>query len=249
MKKTLFFVVIVLVIIGVFYFVYKKEAIAPVAPMSLTKNDETATVPKPGQTEYCFASFGTPDKNGNYDIDTMRMILDGSAAKGELNILPGGKDSMTGEFEGTVSAPDSITKKRMADLWWFSLEVGNPAKEQLKIIFDNNAASVGFGEMVDQDGVYVYKDPKNISYNLNIQKIACSDLTERANVVNYLQDNIEALSPVKPTLGGSWYILSMTVNLEKNSGTVVYEDGHSQESKTFTYTVDKNGGVTGMIIK
>ncbi len=248
MKKALFFIVIILVVFGIFCFVFNKEAIAPV--VSFVQNETKNFVPQKITTaEYCYANIGVPDENGNYDIDTLRLILNGDKVKGELNILPGGKDSKTGEFEGTVSTADSITKKSTADLWWFSLEVGNPAKEQLKIIFDNNVASVGFGEMINQGGVYVYKDPKNISYNLNISKIACLNLTKRGSVVNYLQDNIETLSPVKPILGGSWYILYETIDLEKNSGTVVYEDGHAQEKRTFTYTTDKNGVVTGMIIK
>jgi hypothetical protein len=250
MKKVIFFVAIILIIIGIFYFVNKKEAIAPVVNDSASENDQTIIPPETTQVEYCYASFGIPDKNGYYDIDTLRLILDGDKAKGELNMLPGEKDSKTGEFEGTMGAVDSVTKMRTADLWWFSLAEGNLVKEQLKIIFDNDKASIGFGEMVDRgDGVYVYKNLENISYTLDIPKIACLDLTVRANVENYLRDNIAQLSPVKPVLGGSWYVLSMTVDLEKNTGTVVYEDGHIQENKTFSYTVDEKGAVTGMIIK
>lgn len=248
MKKVLLFVVIGLAILVVFCFVYYREAITPV--VSFVQNEAQNLTPKnTGSVELCFASFGTPDKNGFYDIDTLRLILDGDKVKGELNMLPGGKDSKTGEFEGIVGAVDKIAMARTADLWWFSLAEGNSIKEQLKIIFDENKASVGFGEMVDRgDGVYVYKDVKNISYTLNIPKIACLNLIVRANVENYLQDNIAELSPVKPILGGSWYIISKTVDLEKKSGTVVYEDGHIQESKTFSYTVDEKGAVTSMII-
>ncbi len=249
MKKVLIFVVAVLIILGVFYFVYKNEAVAPAVVPPITDGVDLTEKPEGALTEYCYASFGTPDKNGYYDINTLRIILDGEKARGELNTLPGGKDSMTGEFEGTVSAPDDEGGARTANLWWYSLSEGTFVKGELKIIFDNQKASVGFGEMIDRgDGVYVYKNPENLSYSLNISKITCLDLTERANVENYLQDNIAELSPVKPVLGGSWYILWMTVDLEKNTGTVAYEDGHIQENKTFSYTVDENGTVTSMII-
>ncbi|MFA6301215.1 MAG: hypothetical protein WC609_02605 [Candidatus Paceibacterota bacterium] len=249
MKKVLFFVVIIFIIIGVFYFINKKEAIAPVVvPPSAT--DTKSTTVDTGPAELCFAKFGTPDKNGYYDKYTLRMILDGGKVTGELNLLPAEKDKKTGEIEGTVSAVDKTTMTRTADLWWYASAEGMNVKEQLKIIFGEGTSSIGMGEMVDRgDGVYVYKDLKNISYTLNLTDVACADLVERANVENYLVDSIADLSPVKPVLGGSWYVVSMTVNLEKNTGTVVYEDGHIQENKTFSYTVDEKGVVTGMIIK
>jgi hypothetical protein len=139
---------------------------------------------------------------------------------------------------------------RTADLWWYASAEGMNVKEQLKIIFGEGTAGVGMGEMVDRgDGVYVYKDLKNISYTLSLTDVACADLVERANVENYLVDSIADLSPVKPVLGGSWYVVSMTVNLEKNTGVVVYEDGHVQENRTFSYAVDEKENVISMIIK
>ena len=73
-------------------------------------------------------------------------------------------------------------------------------------------------------------------------------LTERENVENYLSDNISTLSPVKAVLGGTWYVLASTIDLEKKSGTVTYEDGHIQEKKNFTYTVNEKGEVVSLII-
>jgi len=75
-----------------------------------------------------------------------------------------------------------------------------------------------------------------------------SDLTERKNVENYLSNNISTLSPVKAVLGGTWYVLASTIDLEKKSGTVTYEDGHIQEKKNFTYTVNEKGEVVSLII-
>src|SRR3989338_8473338 len=74
------------------------------------------------------------------------------------------------------------------------------------------------------------------------------NLAERANVENYLRENISKLSPVEAVLGGTWYVVSATVDLEKNSGTVVYEDGHIQETKNFSYTTDEKGEVVSLTI-
>jgi len=74
------------------------------------------------------------------------------------------------------------------------------------------------------------------------------DLIEKENVETYLKTNIVTLSPVKAVLGGTWYVVSMTVDLEKNSGTVTYEDGHVQEKKNFSYTTNEKREVVGMTI-
>jgi hypothetical protein len=248
MKKILPIVFGMIVILGVFYFINKKEAVAPVVP-PVTTNDVAVSPVTTNTAELCFAKFGTPDKYGSYDKYTLRLILNGEKVTGELNLLPAEKDSKTGEIEGTVSAVDKVMMARTADLWWFSFAEGMNVKEQLKIIFGEGTASVGFGEMVDRgDGVYVYKDSKNISYSLNLTDVSCLDLTERASVESYLKENISKLSPVKAVLGGTWYVVSNTVNLEKNSGTVVYEDGHIQETKNFSYTTNEKGEVVNLTI-
>lgn len=245
MKKILLFVVIIAIILGVFYFINKKEAIPIVLPVVVSP-----VVNEKEQTEFCFAKFGTPDSDGNYDKYTLRLMLDGDKARGELNFLPKEKDTKTGEFEGIVSAVDKTMMGRTADLFWFTSAEGMNVKEQLKIIFGEGNASIGFGEMVDRgDGVYVYKDVKNISYNLNLTDVACTDLVERASVENYLRDNIKTLSPVKPVLGGTWYVVSLTIDLIKNSGTVVYEDGHIQEKRNFLYTTNEKHEVVSLTIK
>lgn len=76
-----------------------------------------------------------------------------------------------------------------------------------------------------------------------------TDLSEVENVEDYLRKNIETLSPVKAVLGGTWYIISMRVDPEKNSGTIVYEDGHIQEKRNFLYTVNDKREVLSLTIK
>jgi hypothetical protein len=252
MKKTALVIIIVGIVLGIFYFLNKKEAVAPVVVSPDTTNTKPADIIKDTKqpTELCFAKFGVPDKYGSYDKYTLRLILDGDKATGELNFLPAEKDKKTGEIEGTVDPVDKATMSRTANLWWFTLAEGMSVKEELKVIFGEGTASVGLGEMVDRgDGVYVYKNPKNIFYTLNLTDLPCLDLTERANVENYLHDNIVELSPIKAVLGGTWYVVSDTVDLGKNSGTVTYEDGHIQEIKNFTYTTNEKGEVLSLIIK
>ena len=70
----------------------------------------------------------------------------------------------------------------------------------------------------------------------------------KQNVENYLRENISKLSPIKAVLGGTWYVVSITTDLEKNSGTVTYEDGHIQETKTFSYTTNDKGEVVSLVI-
>jgi hypothetical protein len=70
----------------------------------------------------------------------------------------------------------------------------------------------------------------------------------KQNVENYLRENISEISPVKAVLGGTWYVVSDTVDLEKNSGTVEYEDGQISETKNFTYTTNEKGEVLSLII-
>ena len=74
------------------------------------------------------------------------------------------------------------------------------------------------------------------------------DVTIKQNVENYLRNNISILSPIQPVLGGTWYIVSVTIDLSKNSGLVTYEDGHIQEIKNFLYTTNEKGEVVNLTI-
>lgn len=231
MKKTIA-VGVLLIVIGVSYFIFRKdEVLAPV-------------VEEPKGVELCFAKFTEPDENGIYDKYTMRLLLKGDGgteATGELNLIPGEKDTKIGKFEGVAGPVDPNIMARTADLWWDTFAEGMNIKEELKLIFGEGIASIAFGEMVDRgDGVYVYRDSENLNYSLELSDVACSSLTERANVEKYLKDNIITLSPVEAVLGGTWYVNSIVLNLAEKTGTVKYEDGHIQENKVFSYTVNEN---------
>lgn len=65
----------------------------------------------------------------------------------------------------------------------------------------------------------------------------------------YLRTNIKTLAPEQPVLGGSWYVVSVTLNQEQKSGVVVYEDGHIQGKASFSYTIEGENVVLNNIKK
>lgn len=205
------------------------------------------------ETELCFTKFGPKQESGFYDKFTLRLILSGeggSVAVGELSTMPAGKDALSGIFEGVVGPVDVYTMTRTADLWWNVKGEDERNKQQLSIIFGEGIASIGFGEMVDRgDGVYVYKDISAVDYSMQLNDTSCTDLNERESVEKYLLSNIKTLSPISPVLGGTWYVVSIDFDLEKNAGTVVYEDGHIQEKRVFTYEIDGESEITKFIIQ
>lgn len=202
--------------------------------------------------ELCFGLFTPPNEQGFSDKYTLRMLLDNENGKvsGDLKFLPGEKDSKVGKYEGTVTAVDRASMSRTIDAFWDTFGEGISAKEQIKIIFGEGTASIGAGELVDRgDGVYVYKNPNNLQYGLQLSDIACKDLITRDYIEAYMQKNISTLSPVKAVLGGTWYVIGVSTDLAKNSGTVVYEDGHVQEKRIFNYEISNLGEVVNLKIK
>lgn len=248
--KTLKYVLVILFFAVVVFLVVRKKPVVepiPVPPVEVIPGEQGGDLEGVVKSaELCFAKFGTPNKTGFYDRYTLRMLIDGDKVTGELNFLPAEKDSKVGEIEGTVGPVDKVMMARTANLWWYAQAEGTSVKEELRIIFGEGTASIGFAEMVDRgDGVYIYKKGAKINYTLELNDVACSDFTERSNVEEYLKENIAELSPVAPVLGGKWYYVSATIDTYNNSGVVIYEDGHIQEKRNYTYTT----GVKGEIIK
>lgn len=72
--------------------------------------------------------------------------------------------------------------------------------------------------------------------------------TQGASVEDYLTRNIDKISPIKAVLGGVWHVVSVSIDFEHKTGTVIYEDGHIQAKGSFTYTIDENGMVSSLSI-
>ncbi|MBS3913463.1 MAG: hypothetical protein KG003_03120 [Bacteroidetes bacterium] len=178
------------------------------------------------------------------------MLFNGDKVNGELKFLPAEKDSKLGKFEGTVTEVDEAGSPKIVSAIWEVFAEGTSNKEELRIMLGEGKASIGFGEIVVRgDGVYGYKDPSKIAYSLDLVTIPCGDIDEREIVDNNLRLDIATLSPVKAQLGGTWYVVGVFVDMTKNSGTVVYEDGHTQEKREFVYTTGENNSLTSMMIK
>ena len=210
---------------------------------------------KTAPIELCFAKFGDSADSEFEDKYTLRMVLErkgleGEKVSGELRLLPAETDALVGKFEGTVSAVDKAVMSRTADLVWETEGEGMTAKQEMRIIFELMIAKLGFGEMIlSEDGVYEYKDPAKVDYSLQLGAISCAELNEREAVEKYLWENIATLSPIAPVLGGNWYVVAATLDLENNSGMATYEDGHIQEKRNFTYTLNESGAVASLTIE
>jgi hypothetical protein len=62
---------------------------------------------------------------------------------------------------------------------------------------------------------------------------------EKLFVEKYIRENIKTVAIDEPVLGGSWYVVSININPQTNTGEVVYEDGHIQSEANFTYLYQK----------
>ncbi|MDQ5901539.1 MAG: hypothetical protein QG580_254 [Patescibacteria group bacterium] len=205
----------------------KEEVVFPVV-----KEEESTAI------ELCFYKENLV-KDGLYDKALLKMSLNKDKVSGEFRNLPAETDSKVGEFSGTVSPVIPEMMARIADAWWNSYAEGMNVTEELRIIFGEGTASVGFGEMVDRgDGVYVYKDKENIGYWQDLTDVSCDFLDDKILVEKFIRENIKDLSPEKPVLGGSWYSYNIKVNPQNKSGEFTYEDGHIIGVATFTYERD-----------
>ena len=113
------------------------------------------------------------------DSATLRMEFSGVGGvdvQGRFDFVPAEKDKKTGTIVGTAGPLDQQMMARTAKLMWTASGEGVTNQEELYVIFGEGMASPGFGEMKDRgDGVYVYADPENISYDLNLQQTDCGD--------------------------------------------------------------------------
>lgn len=196
--------------------------------------------PTPEAIDMCY-QYSKDTPSGFADRAWLRMSILGDKVTGEYQNLPAEKDSKIGKFNGTVGKMDPKISGRIADLWWDSLAEGMNVTEQLKIEFGEGSAVALFGEMIDRgDGVYVYKDATKLTPSFQMSQISCDSLDDKIIVEKYIRDNIKTITPEKPVLGGSWYVIYVNINPSLKTGTMTYEDGHIQGSKSFSYVRNNN---------
>ncbi len=97
--------------------------------------------------------------------------------------------------------------------------------------------------------LFVVNKPKEISVPIPVVPTEDNGVQEQALVETYVRDNIKTLAPEQPVLGGSWYVVSITVDAVANTGVVTYEDGHIQGKASFTYTIEGKSVVLNNIKK
>jgi hypothetical protein len=205
-------------------------------------SQEVALVPETSSSQdLCFySSQDTP--RGFSDVAWIRMKQSGSSISGEFKNLPAETDSKVGMFSGIITG--SSMGETTADAWWDTRAEGMSAREQLILKYTDTAIRAGFAEMVDRgDGTYVYKDPNNIPYYKSIPAVSCSWMNAKLSVEEYVRAHINDLAPERPTLGGTWYVVRVSVDPDTNTGSVTYEDGHSQTKGPFRYILNSNGAV------
>lgn len=232
MKKILTYIVIsiiVVIIIVIFVFLLNN------------KNSNIVENPPAGNTiEMCY-QYSKGTSAGFVDRAWLKMSILGDKVTGEYQNLPAEKDSKVGKFTGTVGLMDPKISGRIADVWWDSFAEGMSVTEQLKIEFGEGSAVALFGEMIDRgDGVYVYKDATKLTAGFQMSQTDCEALNDKIIVEKYIRDNVTTIVPEKPVLGGSWYITSVNINPSAKTGTMTYEDGHIQGTKSFSYIRNNN---------
>jgi hypothetical protein len=161
--------IFVAVVLGMMVYVVMKDK-PQVADISTNENVSEEIEPR----EICYI-WNTEAG----DSATLRMEFSGtggSNVQGRFDFVPAEKDRKTGTIVGTAGPLDQQMMARTAKLWWTASGEGVTNQEELFVIFGEGIASPGFGEMKDRgDGVYVYANPENISYDLNLSQTDCGD--------------------------------------------------------------------------
>ncbi len=234
--KQIFLIILIVIIVGaVILSIKPKETIAPVAMV-----DDNASISVEKPSNLCYYR-STKNDSDFYDIAWLKLNILGEKITGEFQNLPAESDSKIGTFEGQVGPVDPKSMARTASVWWESRAEGMEVKEELEIQFGEGSATAGFGEMVDRgDGVYVYKNKSNLYYIEQMNQYDCEYLNEKLFAEKYIRENIVTIATNKPVLGGTWYVIVVTINPATKSGEVTYEDGHIQSKAKIEYTYKNN---------
>ncbi len=72
------------------------------------------------------------------------------------------------------------------------------------------------------------------SHQYNLQNAETTSVGRVMAIEDYIKNSISELSPEKASMGGTFYVTS--VSAQDGKGTVSYEDGHNAYTADFTYT-------------
>lgn len=89
-------------------------------------------------------------------------------------------------------------------------------------------------------GHEVGRNPVPVQEQVSIPEIKSTAVDESVLVETYLREHIATLAPDEAVLGGTWYVIELTIDVETKTGLVIYEDGHIQSSAQFSYVIDND---------
>ncbi|MEO7080025.1 MAG: lipoprotein [Flavobacteriales bacterium] len=103
---------------------------------------------------------------GPVDSLYIRMDVLGELVNGVYNWLPGEKDAMTGTFTGTLE------NGVVTALYTYRAE-GETAKQEVLFKLADNGLLVGNGDLVKDQGVWLFKDKSRAEYGEAVPEVDC----------------------------------------------------------------------------
>ncbi len=242
MKKIIISLIVIVAL--VVFFVVSKNS----------KNKQAQNTDTQQFTSFCYYQE-TGLENGLKDTSWLRLENSFqqtgiNTLRGEYHNLPAEKDSKIGSFAGEYILDETDPAFLKAMMLWQAQAEGASVLEELAIMFNPEEVKIGFGEMKDRgDGIYVYVDKNIIVFSQTLPAIPCEELNERIVVDKYVRENIATISDVEPVLGGSWYVVSVELLPNENKGSVIYEYGHIQETRDFSYNINNKEVTISLVPK
>ena len=195
--------------------------------------DDTSTM------SLCYYS-ATPNEYGNDDTAWMILDITPSSLTGMFQNSPAMTDGMNVTFQNLISL-ETTSFGSQALINAVVMAEGMRTNEEVLVRFNADAAEFAFGvkDYIESEDRYVYADTSSLTWKA-LSEEDCNLVHDRIVVETYLRDMISEIAPVDPVLGGTWYVTHVTLNPENTSGTVIFEDGHILEERSFTYQRDGN---------
>ncbi len=182
MNKNKIIIFVIVVIIGIVYFVTRK----PVNPTVITREDiKPETIEN---KEMCYFKETKGEINSDFAFTSVKYNTDGTSVSGIINWIPGEKDSLVGAYSGNVlENTDMQDYPVKLDILYRARGEGILNTQQEIIIVGRDGIKTGIGEKyASTDGTYIFKDPAKLSYDNFLPVVDCASVPERFKT-NYLE--------------------------------------------------------------
>lgn len=190
------------------------------------------------ETALCYLS--KEESSGVQDIAWMVIDLQPGQVRGLFHNYPAMTDSLNVTFQEfkEVALVDNMTELLLGA---FVYAEGMSTREDVLVRFNPSRAQFGFGvkNLNEATNRYEFADRSNITWK-ELEAENCSFVYDRIAVQAFLTDMIDEISPVDAVLGGTWYVTSINLDPENNTGQVSFEDGHILEQVSFSYSRSGN---------